>query len=620
MAKAFQFCCWLFVVVAGIGWGGDNGHTSWAQERGKDAAKASNLVSEALHRRIYGLESEHSILLASALSVSPDFAPAHWSAGHVRYMNRWVTPDELVKDESVSKRLSRYEYARGKVEPTVVGYMTLANWCAENSLPLQERAHLFQVIDLAPNHAVARQRLGFVFANGEWIETQTIWKGMYDEARMQAALAKWQKPIEAISKGLKRNKPSLIQTAQDRLAAINDPEAICALEQLAADSSGAGQLVIEAISQMQEHEASTALVRQAVFSTYPRVRQDAAKQLATRSYDHYVPGMLAEMATPIESRFAAIATRGRVLYRHIFFRESQSQNQLLVLDTRYRRVVPVLARSRTPQAALDEESNDDDGDSGPSFEQVVMEDLQDTFQNRERQRQMQNAWINAMNNRICHVLRMATGQQLPSEPKAWWQWWDQESQVQRLGQKPTNLKQQEETKTFVQPTVADVPQSQPQARPRRRCECFAAGTPVLTASGMIEIERLAVGDLVLAKHPDTGELAFRPVLATTIRPPEQVVKIHTTGETIEATSGHPLWIDGEGWAMAGDLRSGMVLHGLERGVMITDLKPGETKRTYNLIVDGFHSYFVGFDHVLVHDNTPCRPTNSVVPGLALLTK
>ena len=70
--------------------------------------------------------------------------------------------------------------------------------------------------------------------------------------------------------------------------------------------------------------------------------------------------------------------------------------------------------------------------------------------------------------------------------------------------------------------------------------------------------------------------------------------------------------------MASSLKSGMVLHGLERGVLITDVKPGQFKQTYNLIVDGFHSYFVGFDRVLAHDNTPCRPTNSVVPGLAWL--
>ncbi len=613
MAKVSHGRSWLLFVAAVAVLSLSSQPSARAEDRSKDAALARNLVSEAMHRRIYGLQAEHTTLLTSALSASPDFAPAHWARGRVAYMDRWLTPSDLIDDQAIQKRLTNYETARDKVQPTVAGYLALADWCAEHSLPLQERAHLFQVLDLAPNHAAARQRLGFVLVNGEWIKTQTIWEGMYDVAKMQAAFAKWQQPIQVIRKGLRHRKPDARQMAQDKLAAITDPQAIFALEQLASDCQSTGELVVDCLSEMQQHEAAAALVRQAVFSQYPRVRESAGKKLAVRRYDEYVPRLLAEMATPIESRFATISTRGRLLYRHVFFRESQEQRQVLVFDTRYRRVVPVLGRTT---GSNDDDSNDG-GDAGPSFEQVVTEDLQDTIQSREQQRQLQNAWLNAMNNRICHVLRQSTGQQLGSKPQAWWDWWDQQSQVTRLGSKQLYTKSQQETKTFVDPVVGTVPQIRPQTQPRR-CECFAAGTPVLTASGLLEIERLKVGDLVLAKHPETGELAYRPVLATTIRPPEQVVKIRTTTELIEATSGHPLWVDGDGWSMASDLKSGMVLHGLEQGVVITDLKPGNVKRTYNLIIDGFHSYFVGFDHVLVHDNTPCRPTNSVVPGLAML--
>lgn len=588
--------------------------SGFAGERRDEVTTARNLVSEALHRRIYGLESEHTSLLAMAIKTSPEFAPAYWHQGHVNYKNRWLKVDDLTTDTDLSKRLGRYEDNRAKVPPTVNGYLALANWCAENSLPMQERAHLFQVIGLAPNHALARQRLGFVLVNGDWLDVQTIWTGMYDARQTQAALAKWQQPLAAIGKGLKRRGEKQREAAREKLAEITDPQAICGLEQLANSNSDSSLPVIEVLSGMQQHEASAALARQANFSPWPQAREAAARQLGTRPFDHYVPQLIAEMASPIQSRIDTAATRGQVLYRHVFFREAQHQNQVLVLDTRYRRVVTLRLRA---ESAVGDDDSDGGGDSGPSFGEVVMADLQDTVQTREQQRRLQNAWTDAMNNRICHVLRTATGQQLPSKPQSWWDWWDQQSQVTRPGQKTAQTKTQQETKTFVQSSDGTVP-NVVQQPPRRTHECFAAGTLVVTASGPLEIERVLVGDLVLAKHPDTGELSFRPVLATTIRPPEQVVKIQTAIETIEATAGHPLWVDGEGWRMASDLKSGMALHGVDHAVQITDVKSGQMKQTYNLIVDGFHSYFVGFNRVLAHDNTPCRPTNSVVPGLARL--
>jgi len=36
---------------------------------------------------------------------------------------------------------------------------------------------------------------------------------------------------------------------------------------------------------------------------------------------------------------------------------------------------------------------------------------------------------------------------------------------------------------------------------------------------------------------------------------------------------------------------------------------------YNLIVPDDNSYFVGDRGILVHDNTPRRPTAAIVPGL-----
>jgi hypothetical protein len=46
-----------------------------------------------------------------------------------------------------------------------------------------------------------------------------------------------------------------------------------------------------------------------------------------------------------------------------------------------------------------------------------------------------------------------------------------------------------------------------------------------------------------------------------------------------------------------------------------DPDPSPAGKSYNLIVADFHSYFVGDQGILVHDNTPRAPTAALLPGL-----
>ena len=74
------------------------------------------------------------------------------------------------------------------------------------------------------------------------------------------------------------------------------------------------------------------------------------------------------------------------------------------------------------------------------------------------------------------------------------------------------------------------------------------------------IEQVQVGDCVLAQNPDTGELDYKAVLATTTRTTSRVIAVRTAKETIRATRGHPFWVSGIGWQMAKELKAGQLLH------------------------------------------------------------
>jgi hypothetical protein len=147
-------------------------------------------------------------------------------------------------------------------------------------------------------------------------------------------------------------------------------------------------------------------------------------------------------------------------------------------------------------------------------------------------------------------------------------------------------------------------------------ECFAPGTPVWTQAGPTPIEQIGIGDMVLAQHPTTGELSYRPVLQAIVGDPVPVLTLSFAGERITATRGHRFWVNGRGWQMAKELKPAMALHALDRAMDVTAIEKAEDIACYNLIVDEFHTFFVGKSRLLVHDKSCPAPTMATIPGRA----
>ena len=119
---------------------------------------------------------------------------------------------------------------------------------------------------------------------------------------------------------------------------------------------------------------------------------------------------------------------------------------------------------------------------------------------------------------------------------------------------------------------------------------------------------------------ETGELAFKPVLGTTVRNPRPRIRVSLGGESITATPSHPFWVLGQGWKLAKQLAVGDRLHTPFGAVTIDQLEklppaPLPLGLSFNLIVADFNTYFVGDHGILVHDNMPRAPTAALLPGL-----
>ena len=142
-------------------------------------------------------------------------------------------------------------------------------------------------------------------------------------------------------------------------------------------------------------------------------------------------------------------------------------------------------------------------------------------------------------------------------------------------------------------------------------KCFVAGTAVVTSVGLVAIEHIKPGDVVLAENEETGEIAYKEVVQTFTNITNEITHVTVTTEdgqteTIDATPHHPFYVEGKGWVDACALHAGMVVW-LADGTkaIVTDVVTEGLEHpvtVYNFEVTDFHTYFVGDSGILVHNN------------------
>ena len=143
--------------------------------------------------------------------------------------------------------------------------------------------------------------------------------------------------------------------------------------------------------------------------------------------------------------------------------------------------------------------------------------------------------------------------------------------------------------------------------------CFVAGTKVKTAEGDKNIEDVAEGDEVWSYDEETGDLALKKVVQTFVRESCAITYVTIAGEQITATSNHPFYVIGQGFLMAGDLKAGdevLLLDGtIETVETVVSEKLKTPIKVYNFEVEGYHTYYVSEQGVLVHNKCPKNTTD-----------
>ena len=145
-------------------------------------------------------------------------------------------------------------------------------------------------------------------------------------------------------------------------------------------------------------------------------------------------------------------------------------------------------------------------------------------------------------------------------------------------------------------------------------KCFVAGTLVATATGLVAIEKIKKGDVVISLDPKTMEITYKTVLDVFSKFSNSLVHLTINGEKIITTFDHPFYVREKGFINATDLWIGAELINCNGDTLKVDyiykeLVDPKGIPVYNLNVHDFHTYFVGVSQILVH-NLECGQTST----------
>lgn len=141
--------------------------------------------------------------------------------------------------------------------------------------------------------------------------------------------------------------------------------------------------------------------------------------------------------------------------------------------------------------------------------------------------------------------------------------------------------------------------------------CFVKGTVVAVPSQCKEsdiafkpIEKLRPGDAILSYDESSKSLEIDHVTEIIERTETEFVDLEINGNTIRSTTDHPYYNPiMECWISAGSLESGDYVLSVDelKKVSLKKIFTLESTKVFNLTTDKNHTYFVGYESVLVHN-------------------
>lgn len=615
---------------------------AWCAEPSENEAAVRSLVRSALQSEVAGDAQRRRELLEQALMMAPAYPPANWPLGRIEVGGRWATLDEAVRLDADNRRRIEYRRMRDEALGDARRELNLARWCAQERLSDEAQLHYARLLHVGvldqKTRAEAMRVLQLREIGGTLVTEEQFRQAKEAASQIQQAAKRWEPKFRAWQKAIDGTNAASRVHAIEQMRKIDDPHVIPLAESfLLACGPAYGEQLAGLLARFPQWEATQALARAAVLPQWPNVRQEAIRRLKQRPMHEYMPLLLSSLVSPVRSRWSVTDNAwGAIQYEHRFFREGPNQNLAVAMEhvalpvlqiTDSVAVGPPIERFNLPSdperfpiihwgRTYEFRGYDIVNDSNQYL--AALSCLMEA-QRRERILGDFNAAVDFNNEPVFTALEETTGRFHHRNPAAWWDWWEKYNEVHNevVPGKPIQYlfhrswsTQDIYARELYQPVDLYF-----NLNPN---SCFLAGTTVWTDRGRIPIEQIKIGDRVLSKDPDSGKLAFKLVLNTTIRPPASMTKITVDGEDLITTLGHPFWVSKKRWCMAKELEPGDQLHGVH-GILSVDATDTHVPMNvaHNLVVADWATYFVGEKGALVHDNTYRAPARALIPGLVI---
>jgi|GEM_PF-2841802 len=581
---------------------------------------AQALVTQALQAELDGRMAEREDLLQQAIKLDPNFAPARWQLGQVRVDDNWIGAADAASRPSAEREA--YLRRRDALVDTADAHRELARWCKKHGLPEESRLHWTMLLEFEPQDSEALAALGLTWHDGQLLTRQQIADAQKAGAQRKQALRTWKAKVNQWRADLLSGEDDRVAKAREGLAQVDDPAALPALESMLlpkANDERSERLnlaLISTIERMPTPEATELLLRTAMDTHSQAVCTACCAALKQRPLFTFVPQLIASWPDKLSSKFEiAIGADGTVVHEHQVKRDGLGGTQVLNLDATIHSTNLAMARLVAPRAVASEAAN----------AAAIERDVQ--------QAEILNT---AIRERVKFVLNNTTGFESPDDPELLARQYEEYYGWSSSGEvKPVQTAHLSRNETyFPLPAQRDAPAPRMAARPTgdaasmRRLdprtrwlgECFPAGTKVLTDRGEVAIESIRRGDRVLSQDLATGQLAYKTVQQRTLRQGVKMVTVNFGDQNLVATFGHPLWVVGRGWQVAGRLQAGDRLRGLTGEMKVASVERAPATEVYNLVVSDFATFFVGDQRLLAHDDTTPTAVPVALPGLAAVVR
>ncbi len=669
MLHVAMVSCWLLAAVPSDSPTPEELQTyqAAAREAGRDVLAHIRLASWC---EIHGMHVERHKHLGIALEVSPDHPAVHGLLGEVRDNGQWRMPQAVVEDyrsdADTKSKLALYRARREKSPDTAQAHWQLGEWCEENGLEAEARAHFAAVIRLNPAREEAWKKLGYQRTKGRWstAEQAAAVRAQADHQRKadghsRPLLEKWN---GWLARKVKREE------AEAALAGVRDPRAVPSIWKVFILGGPAEQeRAVRLLGQIDCPSSSRALASLAVMGLTERVRQRAADALVKADPREFVSMLISVIRDPIEYEVREVGgpgkpgelyVKGEKMNQRFFYAAppplaTMRPTDVLGVDSYGLPVANrVVGFAYEPvSAAVNPQFM---GASDLSNAPQVMGKLLGPTGTAVGQKMMQNQQNATTAGNLMGMAGPFAGFAMPlfapipvgqlmmqAQQKAAISREQLEEDVASLDRFNRDVNDTNDRATAalgaallqthgpkradwvkwwsgLNETSANAPPRprEPDKEPSLAVDAggnrailpgFGAGTQVWTITGPQAIEALRTGDRVLTQDTETGELGYKPIVAIH-QGVRQPIKVLTIGnEVIETTGMERFWVAGKGWAMAGEMKAGDVTRSLGGLRPVTKVEDRGISPVYHIRVDEGRGVVVGEQGALAHDEQVAGP-------------